>query len=71
MEDSTMLARKKTALLLSAAVANDALSLAARADGKSSMEIGYYSNGPGGKELAAHEYAPAIAAASSVGVGAE
>ena len=64
-----MLARKKTALLLSAAVANCAWSLAARADGKSSLEIGYYANGPGGSEIAAHDYAAAIAAASTVGVG--
>jgi hypothetical protein len=71
MEDSTMLARKKTVLLLSAAVANGAWSLAARADGKSSMELGFYSNWPGGKELAAHDYGAAIAAASSVGVGAD
>jgi len=66
-----MLARNKTALLLSAAVANGLWSLAARADGKSSLEIGYYSNGPGGKELAVHDYAAAISAASSVGVGAD
>jgi hypothetical protein len=71
MEDSTMLARKKTLLLLSAAVANGALSLSARADGKSSLELGYYSNWPGGKDLAAHDYAAAIAAASEVGVGAD
>jgi hypothetical protein len=71
MEDSTMLARKKIALLLSAAFANGVGSLAARADEKSSMELGYYSNWPGGKELAAHDYAAAIAAASSVGVGAD
>ena len=66
-----MLARKKTALLLSAAVANGACSLAARADGKSSMELGFYSNWPGGKELAAHDYTAAIAAASSLGVHAD
>ena len=66
-----MLSRNKTVLLLSAAVANGAWSLAARADGKSSMELGYYSNGPGGKELAARDYAVAISAASSVGVGAD
>jgi hypothetical protein len=69
MEDSTMLARKKTALLLSAAVAHGAWSLAACADGKSSMELSYYSDWPGGKELAAQDYTAAIAAASAVGVG--
>jgi hypothetical protein len=71
MEDSTMLARKKTALLLSAAITNGAFSLAARADGKSSLELGYYADFPGGKELAAHDYSAAIAAALAVGVGAD
>jgi hypothetical protein len=69
MEDSTMLARKKTALLLSAAVANAAWSVAARADGKSSLELGYYSDWPAGKELAAHDYSAAVAVALAVGAG--
>ena len=59
-----MLARKKTLLLLSAVAANCALTLGARAD-QTSFELKYYENWPGGKELAAHDYAAAIAVASS------
>jgi hypothetical protein len=69
MEDSTMLARKKTLLLLSAVAANCAW-LLARADA-TSFELGYYTNWPGGEELAAHDYVAAIAAASKVSVNVE
>jgi hypothetical protein len=62
MEDSEMLARKKTLLLLSVITANCA-TLGARADERS-FELRYYTNEPGGKEIAAHDYAAAIVAAS-------
>src|SRR5215471_8180248 len=64
MEDSAMLARKKPLLLLSALAVSCAWTLGARAD-KTSFELKYYENWPGGSELVAHDYAAAIAVASS------
>jgi Flp pilus assembly protein TadD len=63
MEDSAMLARKNTLLLLVGLAANCALS-GARA-GETSFELNYYANSPGGTEIAAHDYAGAISAAKA------
>src|SRR5262245_10752740 len=62
MEDSAMLTRKKTLAALSALAAS-AWTFGAHAD-ETSFELRYYANYPGGNELAAHDYAAAIAAAS-------
>jgi hypothetical protein len=69
MEDSAMLARKKTLLLLLGLAANCALS-GAHADG-TSFELRYYANSPGGSELAAHDYAAAISAAFGAGAAVD
>ena len=61
-----MLARKMTL----SAIAFCAWTLAAHA-GETSFELGYYEDWPGGKELAAHDYAAAIAAASRSGSSAD
>src|SRR5262249_51354214 len=63
MEDSAMLARKKTLLLLVGVGANCALS-AALAD-ETSFELNYYEDSPGGAQIAAHDYAAAISAAKA------
>lgn len=57
-----MLARKKTLAALTAFVAS-ACTFGAHAD-ETSFELRYYANQPGGNELAAHDYAAVIAAAS-------
>jgi hypothetical protein len=61
-----MLARKKTL----SALALSAWTLGAHAD-ETSFELRYYENSPGGKELAAHDYAAAIEAASWVSPAAD
>ena len=57
-----MLTRKKTLSVFSALAAS-AWMFGARAD-ETSFELRYYANYPGGNELAAHDYAAAIAVAS-------